>query len=157
MDRQRENEMKSMEKRKDPEIIQNFGNSPQSMTCYAVASPPSSPWCNCTICVRTSVIAYGSCTDCSNADIWPTMSVASPAHLLLLWPHPRHIDCNCTMMNRAVPMSPNTPNKSHVCNFDFCKPCDCIHHPFQLWHYIWGIPWCWPLSNLMFPNRHHIF
>lgn len=52
----------------------------------------------------------------------PTMIAISLERRELPSLHPRRIDCNCTKMNRAVPMSPGTPNRSGVCNFDFYTP-----------------------------------
>lgn len=94
------------------------------MTCCAIASPPFSPWCMCTICFQISAIAYDSYNDCNNANIVPMTIAIFLVHHGLLLPRLRHTDCNCTRMNRAAPMSPSIPNRNHVCNFDFCTPVD---------------------------------
>lgn len=98
------------------------------MTCYAVASLPFSPWCNCTICARTSTTACDSYTDCSNASIWkmkfsrwvthtrdircllpfakqtlPKRNVIFLEHLVQLSPRLRHTDYNYTKMIHVVP------------------------------------------------------
>ena len=52
----------------------------------------------------------------------PEWSAASPARRVPHGPHPRRTGCSCTRTNRAVPKIQDIPNRSHVCNFDFCIP-----------------------------------